>query len=172
MKRIVIILFAILTVGSFSCDKLKDLASFEHELSVNIDFTENSQAGIAEVTSESIAPDIQAELDANGLDASNIKANLIGFTATIESPADKTFGDLASVEFFITDGTNETKIAWKDAIDTNVGNTLSLDIDDSVDLFSYLESETVAFIAKYDVINAIDEDYTVNLKANFKIGAK
>lgn len=172
MKKINVVLMAIAILAFASCEKLKELVTFNIDKTVTITVPVKSEAGAAETASNNFSTNVQEELDKNGLDASKAEAFLEALTVEITSPAGKTFADISSFEVYIKANNTEKKIAWNTNITETAGATLDVELDKTIDLLTYINSSDIQFVAKYNVRNPITEVYTLNLKATFKVKAK
>ena len=171
MKRLGLILIAVLFIGLSSCEKIKDLITFEHKNTATITLGVKTTPGVAEAESSVLSTDIAAQLEDKGFDdLSKVAAKIDKLSIKIVSPDGKTFGDLSWFEVYIHADGMEEKIAWSSDISEDEGSTITPEINKTLNLLSYLNSEEMKFIAKYNVRNPINEVYKLELSVTYKVG--
>lgn len=97
---------------------------------------------------------------------------LTQMTLSVLSPETGDFGFLKSVSVFIyAEGLDEIKIAWKDVVPEDAGNTLDLETSDT-DLKEYIKKDS--FKLKVNVVTdkATTSEHKINVYSKFFVDAK
>ena len=164
-----------LIVMSFSgCKKLDQLTQFnvKYESSVTIPAT-----AALNLPFDLFTPDIttnsEQEFSVNNTGKNLIdEINLKSMELQITNPGDGDFSFLKSVEIFIkAEGLDEIKIASKDNIDVNTGNTIQLDTSDD-NLKEYIMKDSFSLRVQTVTDKVIDQDYDVKITSTFHVNAK
>ena len=174
MKRL-ILLFALFGLfGLFGCEQIDKLTQF------SMDF--NSSATIPSTTGISLpfdvfTPDVQTNSEST-FAVNNTRKDMVeevrltSLNLTIESPTNGDFSFLESIEIYIAaEGYQETKIAWKENIAENVGNSLVLEVANS-DLKDFIKQDKFTLKVKTITDEVIDQDYELDIYSAFFIDAK
>jgi hypothetical protein len=91
---------------------------------------------------------------------------------TITSPTDGDFTFMKSITIYMSaEGLNEVKVAWKDPIPTDTGNTLVLETSD-VDLKDFIKKDSFNYRVNTVIRKVITSDYTINIHSKFFVDAK
>jgi hypothetical protein len=91
---------------------------------------------------------------------------------SIQKPSDGNFSFLKSISIYIkAEGLAETRIAWKNSISANPGNSIVLDVSGD-DLKEYLKKDTYTLRLNTTMDETITSDYTINVHSNFYVDAK
>ena len=100
------------------------------------------------------------------------KINLSRFQLIITSPNNGDFKFLNSISAFISaDNLPEVKMAWKDSISENIGNTLLLDISNT-DLKEYIIKDKINLRLNTVTDEILSSDYQIDIHLEFFIDAK
>ncbi len=93
-------------------------------------------------------------------------------TLTITSPSSGNFKFLKSIGLYLSaDGLQEIKIAGKENISDNVGNTLDLDIID-IDLKEYIKKDKYKVRLNTVTDELISQDHQIEIYSVFRVDAK
>ncbi|WP_423148738.1 hypothetical protein [Rubrolithibacter danxiaensis] len=85
------------------------------------------------------------------------------------NPADQNLGVFKSVKIYLSkgDGSDETLVATRTDVSTNVGNSLVLDIDNSRFLDDVLKGSSVKVRMEYVLRNSLNVDASVRVRLGF-----
>jgi hypothetical protein len=124
-----------------------------------------------------ITPDIKTSSDvafsANKTRADLVeRINLKELTLTVKTPEGGTLSFLKSVDIYATaEGLEEVRVAYKDQVPDNVGNTLSLDVT-GVELKEYFKKNKYSLRITVTSDEAVTQDYGVNAHGVFFVDAE
>lgn len=170
-KSLIILSFiGLFSISIFSCKKVKELLRFN--IKINTSQTIKATPLLASFFSSMAnakSSDAQ-EFSTQGTRTDLVKeAKLNSAKLVITSPQGQNFDFLELIEVYIQnqDGSNSKKIAFKDSIPDNVGNTLELDVDNSLFLDSYIKADNFKLETKYKVKKAVTQD--VNMDINMVV---
>ena len=170
-------LLFIVLIGSlafFGCKKVKDLLRFD--LSYATAFTiPGNQSIINTLLPPIFSPTVSANSEQTfkneGTSANLVKEiKMKKVMLTITSPSGQTFQFLKSITVYIAkgDGSSPKRIAYKTEVPSNVGNTLTLDVDQSVLLDEYIKADQFKLKTEY-TIKGTNPDVDVNADLVFNV---
>lgn len=156
MKKILSILL-IASIGLWCCKKIKDLLRFDIDYSTSFTIPGN-QTILSGLLPPIFSPEVSANSEQTfkneGTSANLVKEIKIKkVVLTITSPNGQTFQFLKSVTVYIAkgDGSAVKKIAFKNPVPNNVGNSLELDVDNSVLLDEYIKADKFKIKTEYEI---------------------
>jgi hypothetical protein len=141
-----LLLIAFVAVMASSCKK-GELGSVSFNVKQNGTFEIPANNGILdllEVLTPAMSSNWNGEFQNNNTNADNLREmKLKAASMTITEPAGQTWKFLEKIEVYLkADGLDEVKIAYKENIDPNIGQTLNLDVVD-VDLKPYAKKDAI-----------------------------
>lgn len=146
MKKILSILLVV-SLGLWGCKKIKDLLRFDIDYSTTFTIPGN-QTILSGLLPPIFSPEVSANSEQTfkneGTSANLVKEIKIKkVVLTITSPNGQTFQFLKSVTVYISkaDGSGAKKIAYKTPVPSNAGNTLELDVDNSILIDEYIKAD-------------------------------
>lgn len=172
MRNFILIL-SILLVG-ISCDKIDELTKFNLKYKSSV--TIPSTTGI-DLPFDILTPDMETNSDSE-FEVNDTRKDLIEeiklteLKLKITSPDDEDFSFLESLQVYISaEGLDEIKIASKETIDANTGNTLDVDVLD-VDLKEYIKKDKFNLRLNTVTDEAMSTDYQIEVNSTFFVDAK
>jgi len=158
-----------------SCKEVDKLTQFD--LPVNQQFTLPGSLPVMNGFSFS-TPDVETNY-MSYFEMFNINTELVesicikSATFKINKPQTADFSFLKSVEVYISaDGLEPVLMASKKDVNTNVGNSLNLDVDSKVNLKDYVTKNNIKLNVKVTTVRATTEEYVVDTKLVFGVDAK
>ncbi len=167
-------LFIGLVLLSLGCKKIDQFTQF------NIEYNESvvvpSSTGI-NLPFNILAPDVETNSEStfaiNDTRKDLIESILLTqLDLTLTAPSNEDFSFLKSVEIFISsDGLSETRIAWQENIQDNVGNVLNLVVGND-DLKEYIKKEKFALRIRTVIDEILSSDHHIDVHSVFFVDAK
>ncbi len=172
--KLVRLLFIGLTVFILGCKKIDKLTQFNMEYNETV--VVPSSTGIS-LPFNILSPDIETNSEST-FAVNDTRKDLIEtilltqLDLTLTSPSNEDFSFLESVEIFISaDGLNESRIAWKDEIQSNTENTLNLVVGNE-DLKEYIKKDNFVLRLKTVTDEVITSDHHIEVHSVFFVDAK
>ena len=173
--RKLFLFFALFMAILPSCKEVDKLTQFD--LPVNQQFTLPGSLPVMNGFSFS-TPDVETNY-MSYFEMFNINTELVesicikSATFKINKPQTADFSFLKSVEVYISaDGLEPVLMASKKDVNTNVGNSLNLDVDSKVNLKDYVTKNNIKLNVKVTTVKATTEEYVVDTKLIFGVDAK
>lgn len=167
------VFLSVLAVGillTFSCKKL-----LTFEISDSTTTTVEADILPFSLPVELPTPDVTTNSE-NEFAQNNTNINLVKeiilkeLELTITSPSDKTFSFLKSIEIYISaDGEEETKLAWKDNIDSNA-KSIELETSNSA-LDKYVKKDKYKLRTKVVTKETLTQDVDIKIDFTFQVTA-
>lgn len=158
-----------------SCKKIKDLLRFDIDYSTEftIPGNQNILTNLIAIFSPEVSANTEETFKKEGTSVNLVKEIRIKrVKLTITNPAGQTFQFLKSITVYIAkaDGSEAKKIAYKD-VPTTVGNTLDLDVDNSILLDAYIKADKFKIKTEYTIRDTnpdtkVKTDLTFNVLAD------
>lgn len=167
-------LVAFLAVAAVSCEK-GNLGVVTFDVTQDGEFTYPPNNGILdllEATTPAISSSWKGQFQNNNTDADKLQEmKLKTSELTITKPGGQTWKFLKSMEVWIkADGLQDTKIAYNDNIDENIGQTLTLTPID-VDLKPFAQKDQFQLTIKTKARETTSEEIDGNIHMVFKVKA-
>lgn len=170
LKSNVLIVFIVVSlIGFTSCDKLKELASFETDVDFTVSLDLGKEAGDYIVASNEKTLNIQGELDDIGLSVSDAETSIEKILLTVVEPDGATFSNLSTVEVGVYINGVLSPLASKTGITSGAGAVLNLVVTSNANLLSALKQNKVKFYVTYTLKEQVEQVYIVKVNATFKI---
>ncbi len=174
MRRIRLIhILLILTVIS-GCKKIDKLTQFNMEFDESVIIPATTPINLP---FDLITPEIQTDSE-NTFGVNDTRKDLIEkiklekLTLSISQPSDADFSFLNSVSVYLSaEGLPEIKVAWKENIPSNPGNTLDLDVTGD-DLKQYILKDSFKLRINTITDKLLTRDYHIDLHSVFWVDAK
>ena len=100
------------------------------------------------------------------------KIRLKKLVLTIKSPSDADFSFLKSVEVYISaEGMEEMKIAWKDHISNDIGNTIELEVSNE-NLKEYILKDEITLRLRTVTDEILGKDHQIDVHSVFFVDAR
>jgi hypothetical protein len=173
MKYIKIII--ILSIVSFiSCKKVKKLTTFTMEYQSTVVIPSSTVINLPfNLFTPELASNSETTFAINDTRKDLIEQiQLKKLDLKISSPSNGNFDFLKSVEIYlIAEGLPNEKIAWKNNIENNSGNTLSLETTSS-DLKEYIKKDKFKLQVNTVTDQLVNSDYHIDIFSLFFVDAK
>jgi len=168
--KLILTIFLIGTIFTFSCKKL-----LTFDISDSTTTTVNGNVLPFQPPFDVPTPDVttnsENEFAQNNTNVDLVKEIILkNLKLTITSPSDKTFSFLKSIEIYISaDGEDETKLAWKDDIDSNAK---SIDLETTTAaLDKYVKKDKYKLSTKVVTKETVNEDVDIKIDFTFQVTA-
>lgn len=166
-----VFVIALLFVFS-SCKKKITQFHLKYDTTVEVESAVGSLIPIDLMTPE-ITTNSEFEFENNNTKAKYVNSIFLkDLTLTITAPQNETFSFLSSLEMYLSaPNSSEIKVAFKDSVPDNVGQTLVCDLS-NVDLQEFVKQEkfTLRLVSTTDEF--IPENVTINVHSDFLVDAK
>lgn len=157
-----------------ACDKVDELTKFNVEYISSVTIPSST---VIDLPLEVFTPDMETNSDSE-FEVNDTRKDLIEeiklteLVLKITSPDNADFSFLESLDVYIfAEGLDEMKIASKEVIDTNAGDTLDLDVLD-IDLKEYIKKDKFNLRINTVTDEAITSEHTIDVKSTFFVDAK
>ncbi len=175
MKKAWVFISVLLWIGSTqSCKKLDKLTEFDIVYHTEITISTGIPVNLPfDIPTPAIETNSEEEFENNNTHKDLIeKIYLKKMELTITDPANGTFDFLNSIEIYIVaDGLPEKKIAWKNPVPSNIGNTLRLETTGD-DLQDYIKKDSFRLKTKVVTDQILSQDYDIDIQSVFRVNAK
>ena len=168
--RLILTILLIGTIFTFSCKKL-----LTFDISDSTTTTVNGNVLPFQPPFDVPTPDIttnsENEFAQNNTNVDLVKEIILKqLSLTVTSPENKTFSFLKSIEIYISaDGEDETKLAWKDNIDSNA-KSLDLETTNAA-LDKYVKKDKYKLRTKVVTKETLNEDVDIKIDFTFQVTA-
>jgi hypothetical protein len=173
MKKLILIAFLALSVAACKKGEL-GVVTFDVNQNGTFEMPPNDDLlALLEVTTPAVNSTWKGDFQNNNTNADNLREmKLKSASMTINEPAGQTWKFLEKIEVYIkADGLSETKIAYKDNIDPNVGQTLVLNTVD-VDLKPYAQKDAFQLTIKTKAREITTQTIKGDFNMVFKVSAQ
>jgi len=169
-KKSLLILVALLPAFS-SCGMFESLVKSTFPYTTTLTIPASSQVGTLS-TAINMATSFDQDFIKDGNDGNHIsEVRVISAKLRSLDPTDFNIGDLESAKFYMSthDGNDEVEVASRTDIETDAGNSIVLDIDNSHFLDKLIRQPDVRIRMVYKLRKKISSD--VSLKLSLGLGA-
>ncbi len=172
MKKI-LILSAIL-LSFVACDKLSEYTKFDLKYNTSVTIPSTFGMNIPfTVYTPSVTTNTESQFSLNNTRTDLIEeVTLKSVILTITDPEGSDFSFLKSIEVYLSaDSLDEIKIASREGITNDVGDTLHL-VTEPDDLQAYIKKESFTLSVKTVTDEMLSHDYTIDIDAVFGVDAR
>jgi len=159
---------------TISCDKIDELTKFNLNYKSSVVIPASTGIDLPfDVFTPEMETDSESQFEVNDTRKDLIEEiKLTELNLVITSPDNADFSFLNSIEVYIAaDGLEEIKIAEKEEVDENAGNTLDVDVFD-VDLKEYIKKDNFNLRLKTVTDEVISTDHQIEVNSTFFVDAK
>lgn len=164
----------ILLTALSGCKKLDKLTQFRMEFDESVVVPAATQIDLPfDIITPEIETDSETTFSVNDTRKDLVEEiKLEKLTLSISLPSDADFSFLNSVSIYLSaEGLPEVKIAWKENIPSNIGDTLELDVSDA-DLRQYLLKDSIKLRLNTITDELITSDHHIDIHSVFWVDAK
>lgn len=172
-KRILLCLF-VMTLVFAGCKKLDKLTQFRMEFDESVVIPASTGINLPfDIITPEIETDSETTFSVNDTRKDLVEEiKLEKLTLKISIPSDADFSFLNSVSVFLSaEGLTEIKVAWKENIPANIGDTLELDVTGD-DLKQYLLKDSFKLRLHTITDELITSDHHIDIHSVFWVDAK
>ena len=165
---------AILLVGTLvGCEAIEDMMRFKYNQTISFTVPQTTVGLVPVINTPEIQSSSSEDFKNEGTEAKYVKtAYLESLTVTITNPANQNFDFVNEIELYIeAEGAEKVLIASKYGIDDNIGNTMAMDVDSSVNLKPYLSAESYTVSSKVVTDKTTNADIDIDADMEFSVTA-
>ena len=172
--RIYLAVLISIVIGLSGCKKVAKLTQFEMQFDETTTVPKSSGINLP---FNILTPDMETNSEAT-FTIHNTRKDLIEkillkkLNISIETPNGEDFSFLKSIGVYLSaEGIPESKIAWKDDVQSNVGSSISLDLG-ADDLKEYIKKDKFSLRLNTVTDELLTSDYKIKVHSAFVVDAK
>lgn len=174
MKRKVVFVLIVATMGLVACKALKKLTQFRVNYAASFTIPSSILINVPlDILTPEMQTNISQELENNNSNKDLIESvKLEEMRLTVASPVGQDFSFLKDIRLFISaDGLAEKQVAYKENIPDDIGSEIVMDIIDE-ELKDYLKKDKITLRAVATTDKLITQNVNVNVANRFFVDAK